>query len=91
MTPTSKEDLCKEYLDNYNDINRFDFCKLVLSKYRFENYKLSEHNIKKNDYIIQDDIRFNIQQIINKEECSEDDFKKIFNMLSIEQITYIGF
>ena len=48
MTPTSKEDLCKEYLDNYNDINRFDFCKLVLSKYRFENYKLSEHNIKKN-------------------------------------------
>jgi hypothetical protein len=68
------------------------FCSLALRKYRFENYKLSDNDIKFEDRIVQDnDVRSQLEKIVEQDECSVDDFKSVFNSLTVDQITYIGY
>lgn len=90
----SKTDLLNYYLENYTPDNRLGFCKLAKRKYRFEKYKMSvkEKEILPEDRIVQDEETLElIDSIINSNECSIDDFKKVFNKLSEDQINYIGF
>ena len=87
-----RENLLNDYLTEYTPENRMEFMKLVLKKYHFENYKISDNDIKYEDMIIQDKtIKNNVQEIINSGSCSIDQFKNIFNKLTLEQIYYIGF
>lgn len=89
---TEKELLLDHYIKNYTPQNRFGFIKLVLTKHHFERYKLSDNNIKFEDLIVQDiNIRNIAQNIIDQKSCTSDNFKKVFNMLNLEQIYYIGF
>ena len=84
--------LLNDYLAEYTPENRMGFMKLVLKKYSFENYKLRDNDIKFEDMIIQDqNIRKNVQNIINSGSCSVDQFKDVFNKLTLDQIYYIGF
>ncbi len=88
----SKMNLLNDYLNGYTAENRLAFCEMSLRKYRFENYKLSDNYIHEEDLIVGDsDTRSSIESIINKGECSVDDFKNVFNLLTEEQIVYIGY
>ena len=88
-----KTTLLQLYLDKYTPEYRFGFCVLALNKYRFENYPIINNvEITPEDYIVNDsNVRNQIISVIKKEECTEDDFKNIFNILSMDQINYIGF
>ena len=87
-----RENLLNLYLSEYTPENRIEFAKLVLSKYRFEKYVLNDYNIDFSDMIVQDETTRNMaESIINKNECTEDDFIELFNMLDLQQIDYIGF
>ena len=89
-----RTNLLTSYLTEYTPENRMGFMNLVLNKYRFEKYKLSvnDHDIKFEDLIVQDQtIRDNAQMIIDSGSCSKDQFKEVFNMLTVDQINYIGF
>lgn len=84
--------LLNDYLTQYTPENRMGFMRLVLNKYLFENYKLSDNNIQFEDMIVQDNnVRNTVENILNSGECSEDDFANVFNMLELDQIYYIGF
>ena len=84
---TEKELLLDQYIKGYTPENRLGFIKLVLTK-----YKLSDNNIKFEDLIVQDtNIRNIANNIIKQKSCTPDNFKKVFNMLNIDQIYYIGF
>ena len=90
----TKTELLNFYLENYTPDNRLGFCKLAKRKYRFEKYKMSvkEEDILPEDRIVQDEETLElIDSIINSNECSVDNFKKVFNKLSEDQINYIGF
>jgi hypothetical protein len=88
----NKNKLLKEYIDYYTPENRLDFCKLSLSKHKFENYSIKTSDIQQDDYIIQNnDIKNQLKYIINKNICSIDDFSKVFSMMTIDDINYIGF
>ena len=81
-----------QLVPGYTDSNRLGFCKLALRKYKFEKYKLNEHNIKPEDHIVQDNnIRSQLLEIVEKGECSVDDFKMVFDNLTVDQINYIGY
>lgn len=42
--------------------------------------------------IVQDETTRNMaESIINKNECTKDDFIELFNILDLQQIYYIGF
>lgn len=89
-----KINLLNQYIEGYTPQNRIEFCKLALNKFRFEKYKLGNKHefIATEDRIVNDtNTRQNIQNIIDKNECSIDDFKSVFNMLTIDQIHYIGY
>ena len=89
---TEKTILLNQYLNGYTPENRLGFCSLALRKYRFENYKLSDNDIKFEDRIVQDnDVRSKLEKIVEQGECSVDDFKSVFNSLTVDQITYIGY
>ena len=84
--------LLQEYIDGYNDDNRFNFCKLALRKYRFEKYRMNSNNIAPEDYVIQNiSTRNKIQNVINTGICSIENFTNIFNTLEIDDINYIGY
>lgn len=84
--------LLNDYLTQYTPENRMGFMRLVLNKYRFENYKLSDNNIQFEDMIVQDNnVRNTVENILNSGQCTEDDFANVFNMLELDQIYYIGF
>lgn len=94
MSMESKEETLAYYLENYTPENRIGFCKLALSKYHFEKYSLrvKENDIAFEDRIVQDnETREHLHNIINNGSCSVDEFKTVFNMLTLDQITYIGF
>jgi hypothetical protein len=89
---TEKTNLFNEYLEGYTSQNRYQFCKLSITKYQFENYKFSDKNISSEDLIVKNtQVRAKIQSIINKGECSKEDFTNVFNMLTVDQINYIGY
>lgn len=75
--------LLQKYLSTYTDDNRYQFVQLALNKKMFPN--LDE------EYIKDIDIRQDLQSIINKNVCTEEDFKRIFNLLTEDQIFYIGY
>lgn len=90
----SKEETLNYYLENYTPENRLGFCTLALRKYRFEKYSLRVNNddIAFEDRIVQNnDTREYLSNITNNNSCSVDEFKKVFGMLSLDQINYIGF
>ena len=90
---TEKTTLLDQYLDGYTDENRFNFCKLALRKYRFEKYPISQGvEIAPEDQIVNNDgVRSLIQSVVDKDECSVEDFKMVFDALTVDQINYIGY
>lgn len=91
MTP-EKTNLLNQYLEGYTPQYRYKFCEIALAKHHSENYKFSDKNISYEDLIVKDThVRNNIQSIINKGECSIEDFTNVFNMLTVDQINYIGY
>ena len=90
---TYKANLLQKYLDEYTDKNRFNFCKLALRKYRFEKYRCSKNaEIAPEDRIVDDNnVRTLIQSVVDKGECSVEDFNTVFDALRVDQIEYIGF
>jgi hypothetical protein len=93
MTNFTKEkmDLFKYYLTHYNENDMIGFCKIALNKYRFENYRMNENNIQQDDMIIVDNNKRDfIKSIISQNSCSKEEFKKVFGMLSIDDIYTIG-
>jgi hypothetical protein len=103
---TEKELLLDQYIKGYTPENRLGFIKLVLTKYKLSdnNIKFEDlivqdtnirniaNNIKFEDLIVQDtNIRNIANNIIKQKSCTPDNFKKVFNMLNIDQIYYIGF
>ena len=90
----SKEKTLTYYLENYTPENRVGFCKLALRKYHFEKYSLrvKENDIAFEDRIVQDNETLKyLSNIANNKSCSVDEFNNVFNMLTLDQITYIGF
>ena len=77
----------------YTDENRYNFCTLALRKYRFERYPMRKENkIAPEDFIVNDNaVRSLIQTVVDKEECSVEDFKMVFDALTVDQINYIGY
>jgi hypothetical protein len=91
MTP-EKTNLLNQFLEGYTPQYRYKFCEIALAKHQSENYKFSDKNISSEDLIVKDThVRYNIQSIINKGECSKEDFTNVFNMLTVNQINYIGY
>ena len=93
---TYKANLLQKYLNEYTDENRFNFCKLALRKYRFEKYRMGSKNtgveIAPEDRIVNDNnVRALIQSVVDKGECSVEDFNTVFDALRVDQIEYIGF
>ena len=87
-----KNNLLKKYLDTYTDEDRFSFINLVFNKKNFSKYISLINENENNDYYITESlIRNELLVIINKTKCDVEDFTKIFNMLSIDQILYIGY
>lgn len=89
-----KDALREYYLKEYTSENRLGFCKLARRKYRFENYKLSTRyeDIEPEDFIVQTvSTLTKIDKILQKNQCSVEDFTDVFNDLSVDQINYIGF
>ena len=93
MSYNHSNDEINDYIDYFNtDAKRIEYCVFALSKYKFENYKLTDNNINPNDRVIQNNNVINmITSIINSNECDEDTFKKVLNSLSPEELCYIGF
>ena len=57
-----RENLLNDYLTEYTPENRMGFMKLVLKKYRFENYKISDNDIKYETFnIFADEQKLRIQ------------------------------
>lgn len=90
---TEKEQVMKQYIDNYNHIDRVDFCKIALNKYRFEKYNLNEHNIQDDDFIITRNcyIYDCMKYCVEHNECDPEMFKNILTHLSLKQLYYIGY
>jgi len=90
---TEKQELLKQYVTTYTPENRFGFCKLCLSKHRFELYSMKVKNeVSKDIFIVQnDDLRVYINNVIETNECSVEQLTHIFNNLNLEQIYYIGY
>lgn len=89
-----KDSLRKYYIKEYTPENRLGFCKLARRKYRFENYKMSVRfeDIEPEDFIVQNvSTLTKIDKILQKNQCSVDEFTDVFNDLSVDQINYIGF
>ena len=87
-----KRELLKDYLTEYNDNDRLGFINIARKKYRFENYRMSDNNINPNDMIVsQPNICEMMDAILTKNFCSIEDFKNVFNELTLEQIYTIGF
>lgn len=81
-----------EYKNQYTEEDRVSFCNIALKKFKFENYKLSDNNINDIDLIVTDqNTRKFMENIIQKNTCSENEFNELFKQLSMEQINYIGF
>ena len=88
----TKEDRLNKYLNGYTPENRFNFIKLCLKKYYSQNHSMKNNQtILRNCVVIDQDLRNNIQEVINKNICSVNDFTYIFNQLDIDQIDYIGY
>lgn len=87
----------KHISPGYTDKDRFNFCTLSLRKYRFEKYSMSKKvEIAPEDRIVNDkNVRSLIQSIVDKnietQKCSVEDFKSVFNSLTVDQIIYIGY
>tara|TARA_Y100001980_G_C14347958_1_gene159921 strand:- start:208 stop:528 length:321 start_codon:yes stop_codon:yes gene_type:complete len=83
----------KSISPGYTDENRYNFCTLALRKYRFEKYSMiKKEEIAPEDFIVNDvKVRHLIQSVVDKEECSVEDFKKVFDALTVDQINYIGY
>ena len=88
-----KTTLLNQYLDGYTDENRFNFCKIALRKYKFEKYPMRTGvEIAPEDQIVNNDsVRSLIQSVVDKENCSVEDFKMVFDALTVDQINYIGY
>ena len=51
-----------------------------------------ENKIAPEDFIVNDNaVRSLIQTVVDKEECSVEDFKMVFDALTVDQINYIGY
>ena len=89
----TKEDRLNEYLNGYTPENRFRFMELCLKKHYSQNYSMkNDQTVLEEDYVVTDqNLRNNIQEVINKNECSVNDFTDIFNQLDVDQIDYIGY
>ncbi len=88
-----KSTLRDQFLKGYTDKNRFNFCKIALRKHRFEKYPMRPGvEIAPEDLIVNDNnVRSLIQSIVDKEECSVEDFHTVFDALTVDQINYIGY
>jgi predicted flavoprotein YhiN len=87
-----RNNMLAEYLNAYTPENRIGFVNLVLHKYPIEKYGFKKCHVDDANMIVQDkNIRNLATKIINSNKCSIDEFKTIFNMLTLEQINYIGF
>ena len=87
-----KMDLYTYYLSHYNANDMLNFCRIAFNKHSFENYRMTDNEeIHPNDMIINDNnARDYIQNIIIQNHCSEEEFKTVFGMLSVDDIYYIG-
>jgi len=81
-----------DVLTNYTPENRLGMCELILVKYRFENYKLSDTGIMEKDLIVKDpEVRNMCTICINNGACSYEELSAILNKLTWEQAEYIGY
>jgi len=91
MSNQEKTDLIDHMLSIYTPENRMGWCKLATIKYRFQNYRLSEHDIKPQDYIVQDQTTLEmINGQIRKKSCSNDELRNIMERFSVDDLIYIG-
>lgn len=92
---TNKEELLEQYITEYSEHPeyRLGFCRLVRTKYRFENYKMTTkfEDIFPEDFIVHNPATLaKTDQVLQKGSCSIDEFKEFFNELEVDQILYIG-
>ena len=81
-----------DVLTNYTPEDRLSMCRLILTKYRFENYKLSDTEISEDDYIVKDpEVRNMCTICVNSGVCSSEQLSPILNKLTWEQAEYIGY
>ena len=79
----SKDGLISYYLDNYENSLKLDFCELILCKIGRENFNSSLKLTfqQKNDIV----------EVINDHSSSNNEkFKECLNLLTFDQIQYIG-
>lgn len=86
-----KMDLYTYYLSHYNTNDMLGFCRIALNKHHFENYRMTDSNVHPNDMIVNDNnVRDYLQNIVDQGYCSDEEFKTVFGMLSVDDIYYIG-
>ena len=86
------EQFKNDVLTNYTPENRLWMCELILVKYRFENYKISDTGIREKDLIVKDpEVRKMCTICINNGACSYEELSAILNKLTWEQAEYIGY
>lgn len=83
------KELRQNYITQYNESNRLDFCKIAMKQLHWVNTKTS----KVGDYVIQDNFRREILQsyIDSNTAPSINKFTSILEMFSLEELSIIGF
>ena len=86
-----KSETINHILKIYTPTNRLEYCRLLLTKYQFAKYKLSDFNIKNEDFIVQnEETRQMAQTCLDKKSCNHRELFDILNRLTQDQIDYIG-
>jgi len=86
------EQFKNDVLTNYTPDNRLGMCRLILIKYRIENYKFSDTEISEDDLIVKDaEVRNMCTICINNGVCSSEQLSTILNKLTWEEAEYIGY
>ena len=82
----------QEVRNNYDEELRVGICDLILRKYRFERYRMG-NNVEpaEQDFIVRDNHILTLcQNRVNENVCSQNQLFDIMNLLSEEQMDYIG-
>ena len=92
MNPNSKQEIINDIYEHYKNHNDYKaYLEVAYNKYQFEKYGLNnENNIKNEDYIINNNLRITIKNIMNKQQITKHDLDSILDKLTVKQLSYIG-
>lgn len=80
----------QQYINEYTDSNILAFYKIASSKCNFKNVYVDGGNVEDN-YLLDENRRKHIYNLYQKNDISNESFHSVLNMLSDDELIYIGF